>query len=151
MKKLLIICMIFSSLSLMPRPLRAQSSDALAIMKYLHSLPEKSDKRVISGQFECWGPEIKPLDSPDNYLNIVHRKTGKWVGLVGIEYHYGTKVIYDKANQLCTEFWKKGGFCQLYLIMSNPDKPESSNGGGTCDLKLVLDPTPLSQVLSQRA
>ena len=84
------------------------SPDAQAIMKYLAGLSSQQDKRVISGQFENWGSEIEPLSSPRNYLNIVHQRTGKLVGLVGAEYHMGSQVIYKEANQLFIDHWKKG-------------------------------------------
>jgi mannan endo-1,4-beta-mannosidase len=118
--------------------LRGQNKDAAAIMKYFYELPTKENKRLVSGQFERWGDAVKPLSDSDNFLNIVHQKTGKWVGLAGVEYHQGQKVNYKIPNQLCIDYWEKGGFCQLYLIMSNPADPGSNNGGGLCDLKLVL-------------
>jgi mannan endo-1,4-beta-mannosidase len=123
-----------------PASVNAQNPDVLAIRKYLAELPARKTDRLISGQFERWGNDIQPLNNPDNFVNIVHQKTGIWVGLTGFEYHNGTQVNYDKANRLCIDYWNKGGFSQLYLIMTNPANPGSNNGGGTCDLKLVLNP-----------
>ena len=120
--------------------LQGQNREVREIMEYLESLPSRHDKRIISGQFERWGAAVEPLSSPTNFVNIVHQKTGKWVGLVGVEYHNGPRVIYDKPNQLCVEYWNRGGFCQLYLIMSNPANPEAHNGGGKCDIRSILDP-----------
>jgi mannan endo-1,4-beta-mannosidase len=120
--------------------LEAQNPDKKAILKYLSELPGNNSKRVISGQFESWGLAVKPLSSRENGLNLIHRKTGKWVGLVGAEYHNGQQVNYEKANQLFEQYWKQGGFCQLYLIMTNPSEPTSSNGGGRCNIKSVLNP-----------
>ena len=114
--------------------------DAKAIMRYLRSLPLRQDKKLISGQFESWGPAVLPLSDPSNNLAVVHRKTGKWVGLAGVEYHAGA-VYPDRPNQLCIEYWKRGGLIQIYLIMRNPASPEASNGGGKCDIDQVLDPT----------
>jgi mannan endo-1,4-beta-mannosidase len=113
--------------------------DAKAIMKYLRSLPFRQDKKLISGQFESWGNDVKPLSSPSNNLAIVHEQTGKWVGLVGVEYHAGG-VFPEKPNQLCIDYWRKGGLTQIYLITRNPAAPDSHNGGGKCDINLVLDP-----------
>ncbi len=120
--------------------LLAQNEDAKAIIHYLEELPSRKDKKVISGQFERWGDEVQPLTNSSNFLNIIHQRTGKWVGLVGVEYHQGADVNYEKPNQLCKEYWEKGGLCQLYLIMSNPADPEAHNGGGICDIKSVLNP-----------
>lgn len=80
------------------------------------------------------------MQDDENYCNIVKTKTGKWVGLVGAEYHNGQEVNWEKPNRLFEEYWRQGGFCQLYLIMTNPAQPNSFNGGGKCDIKLVLDP-----------
>jgi mannan endo-1,4-beta-mannosidase len=117
-----------------------RNPDAKAIMDYLYQLPKGKEKRVISGQFERWGKWVELLNSSSNFLNICHHKTGKWVGLVGFEYHVGPEVQYEKPNQLCIEYWKKGGLCQMYLIMSNPADPKAINAGGTCDLKTIMDP-----------
>jgi hypothetical protein len=114
--------------------------DKKAILKYLSELPHNKYGRVISGQFENWGSEVKSLDDKENYLNIIHQKTDKWVGLVGAEYHIGQDVEYEKPNKLFEDYWNKGGFCQLYLIMTNPAEPKSFNGGGKCDIKSVLNP-----------
>jgi mannan endo-1,4-beta-mannosidase len=118
----------------------AQNRDKKEVLKYLAGLSKNSSGRVVSGQFESWGSAVRPLTDPENCLNIIHQKTGKWVGLVGAEYHNGQEVNYPLPNQLFEEYWKQGGFCQLYLIMTNPADPKSFNGGGRCDIKSVLNP-----------
>lgn len=120
--------------------MRDRHLDKKKILKYLSELPSHDSGRVISGQFESWGSAVKPLDDIENCLNIVKKKTGKWVGLVGAEYHNGQEVNYKRPNQLFEEYWSQGGFCQLYLIMTNPADPKSFNGGGKCDIKSVLNP-----------
>jgi mannan endo-1,4-beta-mannosidase len=115
------------------------SPDARAVIKYLRSLPFKEDKKLISGQFESWGRAVLPLSSPSNNLAIIHEKTGKWVGLVGVEYHESAGLFPDAPNQLCAEYWRKGGLVQIYLIMRNPASPGSFNGGGKCDIDSVLN------------
>ena len=57
---------------------------------------------------------------------------------MGAEYHDGQGVNYEKPNKLFEDYWNEGGFCQLYLIMTNPTGP-TLNGGGQCDIKTVLD------------
>ena len=128
------------SLWIFPGIAFSQNQDVLAIRKYLAELSSRKTDRLISGQFERWGNAVQPLNSPENFVNIVHQKTGKWVGITGFEYHNGTQVNYKKPNQLCIDYWKKGGLSQLYFIMTNPADPNSNNGGGKCDLKLVLNP-----------
>ena len=117
-----------------------QKRDKKAILRYLSGLPRKKSARVISGQFESWGSAVTSLQDDGNYANIIKKKAGKWVGLVGAEYHMGQEVNWQKPNQLFEEYWDQGGFCQLYLIMTNPAQPNSFNGGGKCDIKSVLNP-----------
>lgn len=114
--------------------------DKKIILRYLSELPRKRSARVISGQFENWGSEVQAIQDDGNYINIVKKKTDKWVGLVGAEYHNGRDVNWEKPNRLFEEYWRLGGFCQLYLIMTNPASPNSFNGGGKCDIKSVLSP-----------
>jgi mannan endo-1,4-beta-mannosidase len=117
-----------------------QKHNKKAVLKYLSGLHGINSGGVISGQFESWGSEVRPLNDTENFLNIIHQKTGKWVGLVGAEYHMGQEVYYEKPNQLFEQYWNQGGFCQLYLIMTNPAQPASNNGGGKCDIKSILNP-----------
>ena len=93
------------------------SAEAKAIMRYLRSLPARQDRKVISGQFESWGDAVKPLSHPSNNLAVIHQKTGKWVGLVGVEYHTG-RVYPEAPNKLCIEYWKKAGSFALTVFMS---------------------------------
>lgn len=138
MGKFIIALLIFWSWQC--RPSDTQKPDKKAVMDYLYGLPRQNAARVISGQFESWGSAVKRLDDDGNYPHVVQEKTGKWVGLVGAEYHNGQDVNWEKPNQLFEEYWRQGGFCQLYLIMTNPANPGSFNGGGKCDINLVLDP-----------
>ena len=110
------------------------SPDARAVIKYLRSLPFKEDKKLISGQFESWGRAVLPLSSPSNNLAIIHEQTGKWVGLVGVEYHESAGLFPDAPNQLCAEYWRKGGLVQIYLIMRNPALPAHSMVAGNVTL-----------------
>lgn len=111
--------------------------EAQAVLSYLTELPSRKTKKLISGQFESWGDAVKPLNNKENWVNKTYQATGNWVGLMGIEYH--TDDVYpDKPNQAAIEFWQNGGLIQLYLIMSNPAAPKTPNGGGKCDIDLIL-------------
>jgi len=115
------------------------TADAKAIMRYLRSLPARHDKKVISGQFESWGTDVKPLSDSRNYVTIIHENTGKWVGLVGVIYAAAKGVLYtEQPNDLCKEFWRKGGLVQVFAIFDNPANPES-HGNGKCNIQLVLN------------
>ena len=116
---------------------RNASPEAHAVLRYLESLTSKKEKRIISGQFESWGQANKPLDDPENWNNQVYRQTGKWPGVVGVEYHAGG-VHTKEPNAVCLEHWRRGGLVQLYLIMRNPAAPKNPNASGRCDIDLVL-------------
>jgi len=113
------------------------SAEARAVLHYLSELPDQKEKKLISGQFESWGFAVKPLNNPENWLNKIYQATGKWVGIAGIEYHAG-QVYISEPNSMSLDHWNNGGLIQLYLIMTNPANPSVSNGGGQCDIKLVL-------------
>lgn len=122
------------------KPANPQASvEATAILAYIADLPHHKTQRIISGQFESWGQDVKPLNDSQNWLNKTYQATGKWVGLMGIEYH--TQGVWpENPNRAAVEFWQQGGLIQLYLIMSNPANPGANNGGGKCDIDLVLQP-----------
>lgn len=113
------------------------SPETKAVLVYLQNISTQPSHKIISGQFESWGDAVRPLDDKQNWLNQAYRATGKWPGIVGIEYHAG-EVHFEKPNQLAIEHWSKGGLVQLYLIMRNPANPDAHNGGGKCDIDLVL-------------
>lgn len=135
------LLIVWANIALASKPIStantSASPEANAVLSYLQDLPKQNAKRIISGQFESWGDAVKPLDDQQNWLNKTYQATGKWVGLLGIEYH--TDGVYPtKPNEVAIDFWKKGGLVQLYLIMSNPAMPKAHNGGGKCDIDLVL-------------
>lgn len=117
--------------------------EAHAIMRHLRSLPARADRRVISGQFESWDDDVRPLADPRNNLARVHAATGRWVGLAGVEYYMRADEPHDylaAPNRFCREYWRAGGLVQIYVIPRNPAQPDSPNGGGRCDLDRVLTP-----------
>jgi len=52
------------------------------ILKYLSAMPSRKDHRVISGQFIGWGEDATMKD-----VSEIYRKSGKWVGFLGADYH----------------------------------------------------------------
>ena len=130
------------------------SAAARAVLKYLHLLPSRSDKRIVSGQFLDHGTHAS-LDE----VTQVHRMTGHWVGMVGGDY-YGKGIgrsadtffndpewkldaDWRVTNPIFIDYWKKGGLVTLCLHALNPQTRNSSwmrKHGDTIDLTDIITP-----------
>ncbi|HCO95129.1 MAG TPA: hypothetical protein DIU00_14450 [Phycisphaerales bacterium] len=130
------------------------SAAARAVLEYFYSLPSRSDKRIVSGQFLDHGTHAN-LDE----VTQVHRMTGHWVGMIGGDY-YGKGVgrsnntFFDDpewkldadwrvTNPIFIDYWKKGGLVTLCLHALNPQTGNSSwmrKHGDTINLADILTP-----------
>jgi len=79
------------------------SSKTQAVLDYLTNLPNRSDKRVISGQ----NTGVNYVT--DNLIENIHTATGKYPGLVGVDYFYANNsttnnqiIAWSNANSLIT-------------------------------------------------
>ena len=57
------------------------NAEARAILDYLEGLPQRADKRLLSGQFTNAGPTAKLAICAE-----IHEKTGHWPAIVGLDY-----------------------------------------------------------------
>ena len=57
------------------------NAKARAILNYLGKLPQRTDKRLVSGQFTDFGPGAKLTNCQDAF-----DKTGHWPAMIGIDY-----------------------------------------------------------------
>lgn len=108
-----------------------------AVLKYFHSLPKSTNKRIVSGQFLDHGANAG-LDE----IAEVHEKTGLWVGMVGGDYYGGgpsrgpnsfykdpqwtADANWSDTNPLFIDYWKRGGLVTLCLHAPNPQTGNSS-------------------------
>jgi mannan endo-1,4-beta-mannosidase len=95
------------------------SSKAQAVLNYLTNLPNRTDNRVVAGQFE---------DDTSNFGNIF-RTTGEYPGLLGRDYSWSsvTAVNTDAANQS-----NNGGLVSITNHFGNP-----ATGGNAWDTSSV--------------
>jgi mannan endo-1,4-beta-mannosidase len=114
------------------------NAKARAILNYFQSLSNRSDKRVVSGQFTNFGQ-----GAGRKLLDEVHEKTGHWPAMVGADYaDFGKGGLSCKAaNQLAMDYWNQGGLVTISAHLYNPAKP---GGGGLrdkgVDLNTIITP-----------
>ena len=109
-----------------------------AILNYIESLPQRSDKRLISGQFCDFGQGAKLGACQEAFA-----KTGHWPAMIGVDYvDAGKGSISTKAvNRLAIDYAHQGGLVTLSAHLPNPANPR---GGGLRDqgvnIKELLEP-----------
>jgi mannan endo-1,4-beta-mannosidase len=110
------------------------SAKARAVLNYLESLPQRADKRLLSGQFTNAGPAAKLAICAE-----VHEKTGHWPALVGMDYgSFPNGALETKtANRLAIEYARHGGLVTLSAHFYNPVNPQ---GGGLRDHRVDIKP-----------
>ncbi|MBN1440682.1 MAG: hypothetical protein JW929_14850 [Anaerolineales bacterium] len=102
------------------------TENARRILEYLGGLSTTDGGRAIAGQNCYHGNEIAPEREENGYENLVvalHEQTGKWVGLVGVDYEYMkvfTPEELSSANRVLIGHWKKGGLVTVNFSPVNP-------------------------------
>ena len=131
------------------------STTTRQVLEYFYSLPQRSDKRVVSGQFLDHG-KLASLEE----VAEVHRMTGRWLGMVGGDYYGGGAnrtaetfflaseltgdADWQTTNPLLIDYWKKGGLVTICLHPPNPQSGKSSW------IKKSEDTINLTDVVTQR-
>lgn len=125
-----------------------------AVLEYFYSLPNRADKRIVSGQFLDHGTHAN-LDE----VTQVYHKTGHWVGMIGGDYYgkgvgHSAKTFFNDpewkwdadwkvTNPIFIDYWKKGGLVTLCLHAKNPQTGNSSwmrKHGDSINLKDIITP-----------
>ncbi|MDO4584147.1 MAG: glycosyl hydrolase [Planctomycetia bacterium] len=98
------------------------------IVSYFHELTQRSEKKLLSGQFLGWYPNVtmQPVEE-------IFQTSGKHVAIIGIDYYETildaatlTEPVKEKPprwrelNPLIKEYWKAGGLTTLSIHMTNP-------------------------------
>lgn len=118
---------------------------AQALLDYLSGLPQRQDKRVVSGQFIRWSHNAS-LDE----VASVQKKSGKWVGLIGGDYYVNDKknahpLNSKPVNAILIDYARQGGLVTLSVHAGNPQTGGSA-WDPKCDLaQVVTDGTPASK------
>ena len=106
------------------------SSDAKAILNYMVSLPDRSDKRVISGQFMGYAGQIS--SGYQTEIVALHTKTGKWVAMVGTDFAFSDAANFQNYCALLKQYWDAGHLITISHHTPNPntamrDLPSNNN------------------------
>jgi mannan endo-1,4-beta-mannosidase len=111
------------------------------IVKYFDRLIK--DSLIVVGQ-HCAGEDNNQPKGYQTFFENLHTQTGKYPGLLGLEYGYTDKVDYDEINKLLTDHWNKGGLVTLTWCTDNPFKAgynvnwNSATHKDSIDLKSLL-------------
>jgi mannan endo-1,4-beta-mannosidase len=103
------------------------SDDAKKVLSYTASLPNRPGRRVISGQH--LGYRIRDAARGyDDYVVALYEATGKWVGMIGLDYGLGcTADEISAGNQILIDYWNNGGLVTIEYHVNNPWT------GGSCN------------------
>ncbi len=114
----------------------AQFNDTNLLLAYFRDLPNRDENRVISGQMIGQGEGA--LIGYEQRVEALHESTGKWVGLIGVDYGFG-KYTYDSwdltsANQLIIDYWNQGGLVTISWAARNPWTDDPASDTESADL-----------------
>ena len=95
-----------------------------AILNYIESLPQRSDKRLISGQFCDFGQGAELGACQEAFAT-----TGHWPAMVGLDYvDVGKGSISTMGvNRRAIDYARQGGLVTISAHLPNPANPR---GGG---------------------
>ncbi|HEY1406198.1 MAG TPA: glycosyl hydrolase, partial [Spirochaetota bacterium] len=113
------------------------------VLNYITDLSNASAfKGTISGQNCYHGNQITDSDSLNGYKKLVealHTATGKWVGILSLDYEYEhifTSAQLSQANEVLIDYSKAGGIIAITVSPQNPwvnDESDIVNNPGTWD------------------
>lgn len=89
------------------------------IVKYLDRLI--NDSLIVVGQ-HCAGEDNNQIKGYQTFFENLHTQTGKYPGLLGLEYGYTPNVPHKEINKLLINHWNKGGLVTLTWCADNPFK-----------------------------
>ena len=100
---------------------------ARAILDYLERLPQRSDKRMLSGQFSDCGPMAKLAMCEE-----VHTKTGHWPAMIGLDYADCAKagLEYKTVNRVAIEYARAGWSPSRPISATQPIPRAAARGSG---------------------
>ncbi len=102
--------------------------NAKKILNYIADLPNRSSKRIISGEQGRDG---------GGTMDALYNKTGYWVGMVGEE--YGSPFTSTSAaNTVFMDYWSKGGLVEASCHFNNPVNHLNPWNGGA-DVKVDVN------------
>ena len=126
---------------------RSDSGAAQRLLRWIASLPDRAEDRLISGQHVGFGEGV--AGGYQRYVVELHRQTGRWVALVGADYGYGRRWdesrghwdLLGGTNPTLIEHWGRSGLVTVSWHAPNPWTRKSSwDKSPDDDLTALVDP-----------
>lgn len=102
----------------------AATTDTRKLLQYIAGLPDRSENRMISGQFLGYAYQV----SSGNYakeISALHDSTGQWAAMVATDFAF-TSGPYPDYCSLLADFWKAGHLIALSHHIPKPTKAISA-------------------------
>ncbi len=90
------------------------TAEARQILAYLSGLPNRADKRVLSGQTGGWADHV--ARDYKQCVEQLHEQTSKWVAMVAFDYIGFTPDV----NKYAQRAWKDGSLVMVSWHANNP-------------------------------
>jgi len=106
----------------------AATVQARQVLKYVAGLPERSEKRMISGQFLGYASQV----SGGNYakeIQALKDSTGEWAAMVATDFAFSGSASYVVYCSLLVDYWKAGHLISLSHHIPKPAKAVSALPG----------------------
>lgn len=117
------------------------SNDAKKVLSYIAGLPDRQENRVISGQYVGTAVNAQAADGYQDFVVDLHTATGKWVGMIGIDYGFDpTAEEISDANEILIDYWDNGGLATITCHFDNPWTGGDSWDLDQRDLEELIDP-----------
>jgi len=119
--RVLLALAVLSGLSYAQTADRDATQQTKQILLYLKGLNRGSSRRTISGH--QLNTQYPPVASFDSAITKIYKKTGTWVGLIGIDYQRvqkGPMRSMSVTNTPLVEYFRTGGLVSVMCSFTNP-------------------------------
>jgi len=122
--KFFLLLLVASSLSAIGSPTQPPANTnaspaAQAVLKYIQSLPNRADKKLLSGQFTEFGTNA---GNSEKIFNLIQQRTGCYPSILGVDYadwHDGS-IAAAAPNAAALDQWRHGGLVTINVHFFNP-------------------------------
>jgi mannan endo-1,4-beta-mannosidase len=98
----------------------AATTDAKKLLQYFAGLPDRSENRMISGQFLGYAFQVSS-GNYDKEIKALKDSTGKWAAMVATDFAF-TSSPYPVYCSLLVNYWKAGHLIALSHHIPKPTK-----------------------------
>ena len=100
------------------------NAQARAVLEYFQSLEQRSDKRLLSGQFSNFGDRANL-----GLLVAIHNQTGHWPAMLGVDYAGRGGIRTEEPDKVAIEYWRQGGLVTISAHLYDPTLTNTAFGG----------------------